>query len=155
MKLEEAIQQKNFDNEHIKLVLNIMYTGNWLHLLQTRRLKKYGLSHQQFNVLRILRGQHPRAASVGLVLSRMLEPSSNITRLVDKLEQKGLVSRFENKENRRMQDLKITKEGLDLLKKIGIEMENFKPELTDISEDEAKLANDVLDRMRADLAKKG
>lgn len=155
MKLEEAIQQKNFDNEYIKLVLNIMYTGNWLHLLQTRRLKKYGLSHQQFNVLRILRGQHPGAASVGLVLSRMLEPSSNITRLVDKLEQKGLVSRCENKDNRRMQDLKITKEGLDLLKKIGIEMENFKPELIDISEDEAKLANDVLDRMRADLAKKG
>ena len=155
MKLEDAIQQKNFDNEYIKLVLNIMYTGNWLHLLQTRRLKKYGLSHQQFNVLRILRGQHPKAASVGLVLSRMLEPSSNITRLVDKLEQKGLVSRYENKENRRMQDLKITKEGLDLLKKIGHEMENFKPELVDISEKEAELANDVLDRLRVDLAKKG
>src|SRR5215212_1605144 len=132
MRLEEAIQQKNFDNEYIKLVLNIMYTGNWLHLLQTRRLKKYGLSHQQFNVLRILRGQSPKVASVGLVLSRMLEPSSNITRLVDKLEQKGLVSRCENKDNRRMQDLKITKEGLDLLKKIGLEMENFKPELIDI-----------------------
>jgi DNA-binding MarR family transcriptional regulator len=155
MKLEEAIQQKNFDNEYIKLVLNIMYTGNWLHLLQTRRLKKYGLSHQQFNVLRILRGQFPKAASVGLVLSRMLEPSSNITRLVDKLEQKNLVSRCENKDNRRMQDLKITKEGLDLLKKIGHEMENFKPELGDISEDEAKLANDVLDRLRADLDRKG
>ncbi|HYG16854.1 MAG TPA: MarR family transcriptional regulator [Bacteroidia bacterium] len=155
MKLEDAIQQKNFENEYIKLVLNIMYTGNWLHLLQTRRLKKYGLSHQQFNVLRILRGQHPKAASVGLVLSRMLEPSSNITRLVDKLEQKGLVSRYENKENRRMQDLKITKEGLDLLKKIGHEMENFKPELADISEKEAELANDVLDRLRVDLAKKG
>ena len=155
MRLEEAIQQKNFDNEYIKLVLNIMYTGNWLHLLQTRRLKKYGLSHQQFNVLRILRGQSPKVASVGLVLSRMLEPSSNITRLVDKLEQKGLVSRCENKDNRRMQDLKITKEGLDLLKKIGLEMENFKPELIDISEDEAKLANEVLDRLRADLGRKG
>jgi DNA-binding MarR family transcriptional regulator len=85
----------------------------------------------------------------------MLEPSSNITRLVDKLEQKGLVSRCENKDNRRMQDLKITKEGLDLLKKIGVEMENFKPELVDISEKEAKLANEVLDRVRVDLSRKG
>lgn len=148
MKLEEAIQQKSFDNEYIKLALNIMYTGNWLHLLQTRKLKEFGLSHQQYNVLRILRGQYPNEASVGEVLSRMLEPSSNITRLVDKLEQKKLVSRCENKNNRRMQELRITEEGLNLLTTIGERMENIQQLVAAISETDAKIANDVLDKMR-------
>jgi len=148
MRLEDEIQQKKFDSEYIKLVLNIMYTGNWLHLVQSRKLKKYGLSHQQYNVLRILRGQYPRPASVGLVLSRMLEPSSNITRLVDKLEQKMLVTRCENKDNRRMQDLKITEEGLKLLKTIDAEIDDVKTIFGNISEEDARLANDVLDRLR-------
>jgi DNA-binding MarR family transcriptional regulator len=149
MRLEDAIKQKNFDNEYIKLALNVMYTGNWLHLYQTRRLKTYGLSHQQFNVLRILRGQYPQAASVGVVLSRMLEPSSNITRLVDKLEQKKLVSRYENKDNRRMQDLKITDEGLTLLDKIGTEIDDLHNLFGKVTEEEARLVSDVLDRIRS------
>lgn len=148
MKIEEAIQQKSFENEYIKLALNIMYTGNWLHIVQTRKLKEFGLSHQQYNVLRILRGQYPNEASVGEVLGRMLEPSSNITRLVDKLEQKKLVSRCENKNNRRMQELRITEEGLNLLTAIGERMDNLSSLAKDITEEEAKTANEVLDKMR-------
>lgn len=150
MRLEDEIKQKEFKSEYIKLALNIMFTGNWLHLLQTRKLKKWGVSHQQYNVLRILRGQHPEVASVGTVLSRMLEPSSNITRLVDKLEAKGLVSRCENKENRRMQDLLITKKGLELLKEIGEEMDDLSKMFGHIDEEEVKIANKVLDSLRAE-----
>jgi DNA-binding MarR family transcriptional regulator len=148
MGLEEDIKQKEFKSEYIKLALNIMYTGNWLHLVQTRKLKKWGLSHQQYNVLRILRGQHPKAASVGTVLSRMLEPSSNITRLVDKLEVKKMVSRCENKDNRRMQDLKITKDGLKLLEEIGSELDDLSKLFEYLDIDEVKTANKVLDSLR-------
>lgn len=148
MRLEDEIKQKKFKSEYIKLALNIMYTGNWLHLLQTRKLKKWGLSHQQYNVLRILRGQYPNAASVGLVLARMLEPSSNITRLVDKLEVKKLVSRCENKDNRRMQDLRITDEGLKLLEEIGGELDDLSVMFNTIDEKDAAIANTVLDTLR-------
>lgn len=149
MGLEEDIKQKEFKSEYIKLALNTMYTGNWLHLLQTRKLKKWGLSHQQYNVLRILRGQFPEVASVGTVLGRMLEPSSNITRLVDKLEAKKMVSRCENKENRRMQDLKITNEGLKLLEEIGSELDDLSKMFEYLDIDEVKTANKVLDSLRA------
>ncbi len=148
MRLEDEIKQKEFKSEYIKLALNIMYTGNWLHLLQTRKLKKWGLSHQQYNVMRILRGQYPNAASVGLVLSRMLEPSSNITRLVDKLEAKKLVSRCENKDNRRMQELRITDAGLKLLEEIGGELDDLSTLFDDIDAKDAAVANTVLDALR-------
>jgi len=148
MRLEEEIKQKEFKSEYIKLALNVMYTGNWLHLLQTRKLKKWGLSHQQYNVLRILRGQYPNVASVGTVLARMLEPSSNITRLVDKLEVKKMVSRCENKDNRRMQDLKITKEGLQLLEEIGSELDDLSNMFEYLDVEEVKTANKVLDSLR-------
>ncbi|KAB2913413.1 MAG: MarR family transcriptional regulator [Bacteroidetes bacterium] len=148
MRLEDAIQQKSFENEFLKLALNIMYTGNWLHMHQTRKLKKFGISHQQYNVLRILRGQYPQATSVGSVLSRMLEPSSNITRLVDKLEQKKLVSRCENKDNRRMQELRITETGLEMLYEIGLVMDDLEVIFKGIAEKDAKTANEVLDALR-------
>lgn len=148
MRFEDVIQQKEFKSEYIKLALNIMYTGNWLHLVQSRKLKKWGLSHQQYNVMRILRGQYPNAASVGLVLSRMLEPSSNITRLVDKLEMKKLVSRCENKDNRRMQDLRITEEGLKLLEEIGNELDDLSSAFSHINEKDLVTANAVLDALR-------
>lgn len=148
MGLEEDIKQKKFKDEYIKLALNIMYTGNWLNLLQTRKLKKWGLSHQQYNVLRILRGQYPDVASVGSVLSRMLEPSSNITRLVDKLEAKKMVSRCENKDNRRMQDLKITKKGLELLEEIGSELDDLSKLFEYLDVKEVEVANKVLDSLR-------
>jgi DNA-binding MarR family transcriptional regulator len=79
----------------------------------------------------------------------MLEPSSNITRLVDKLEQKKLVSRCENKDNRRMQELRITEEGLELLHQIGLVMDDLEIIFKGISEMDAKTANDVLDAIRS------
>ncbi len=147
MSLKENIKQKEFKSEQIKLALNIMYTGNKLHLLQARKLKKWGLSHQQYNVLRILRGQYPCVASVGTILGRMVDPASNITRLVDKLEVKKMVSRCENSDNRRMRDLKITDEGLKLLEEIGEEMDDLSKLFEHLSSDELKTANKVLDSL--------
>src|SRR5688572_20535772 len=101
MKLEEEIRQGKFKSEHHKAVLNIIYTAGWLNGIHTRILKKYGISPQQFNILRILRGQHPKPATINLLIERMLDKMSNASRLVDKLKVKGLVERRQCDQDRR------------------------------------------------------
>lgn len=148
MKLEEEIKQRKFQSPYHKLGLNILFTAGWLQLNTTRLLKKYDLTMQQYNVLRILRGQSPNPASVGDVLSRMLDKSSNITRLVDKLAEKDLVSRCENSANRRMQELRITKAGLKLLAKIDPEITDAEKDMKALTVKEATLLNEMLDKLR-------
>jgi DNA-binding MarR family transcriptional regulator len=148
VKLEDEIKQKKFQNEYHKLALNILFTGRWMENNNARFFKQYDLTTQQYNVLRILRGQHPNAASVGDVLSRMLDKSSNITRLVDKLADKKLVTRCENPDNRRMQELKITDMGLDLLKEIDAPMSESMDTLKILTVKEAEHLNLLLDRIR-------
>lgn len=148
MKLEDEIKQKKFKSPYHKLGLNIMFTAGWMSLNNTRLFKKHGITHQQYNVLRILRGQYPNAASVGNVLSRMLDKSSNITRLVDKLADKKLVNRCENPDNRRMQELRITEKGLELLLVIDPQLEEVQKILQTVTESEAQILNDLLDKLR-------
>jgi DNA-binding MarR family transcriptional regulator len=75
MKLEDEIKQKKFKDEYEKLVVNILFTGNWMNLLNAKNLKPLGLTLPQYNVLRILRGQHPKPATVNLLIDRMLDKS--------------------------------------------------------------------------------
>ncbi|HTL80918.1 MAG TPA: MarR family transcriptional regulator [Bacteroidia bacterium] len=148
MKLEDEIKQKQFANNYHRLALNIMFTSSWLETIHGRGLRKYGITTQQYNVLRILRGQSPNAATVGLIQERMLDKNSNASRLIDKLLLKKLVSRKICPEDRRQMDVKITKKGLDLL----TELDQFQTEWTNslktISEAEAKLVSDLLDKLR-------
>src|SRR5688500_11918684 len=97
------------------MVVNIMFTGNWMQKELSGLLRPYGLSVQQHNVLSILRGQHPQPSTLGLIQERMLDRMSNATRLVDKLMEKGLVDRCQCAENRRKVDIVITTAGLHLL----------------------------------------
>lgn len=95
-----------------------MYTAGWLSLRQAAAFKPYGLTLPQFNILRILRGQHPRPATVALLIERMLDKTSNASRIVDKLEEKKLVTRTVCPANRRAVDICITEAGLGLLRQI-------------------------------------
>lgn len=149
MKIEDEIKQQKFKDEHQKLFINLIFTSNWLYDQHSRFFKKFGITPQQYNVLRILNGQFPKPASVGMVQERMLDKSSNITRLVDKLASKNLVSRCENKENRRMQDLSITPEGIDFLKVCQPEKDVSSSSIKKLSKDEAMIINDLLDRIRS------
>ena len=90
MKLEEEIKQATFKNEFHKSIINIVYTSGWLSTILTQRLKPYDISIQQFNILRILRGQHPKPATVLLIQERMLDKMSNASRLVEKLRIKNM-----------------------------------------------------------------
>ena len=148
MKIEDEIKQtKKFKSEHQKLLVNIMFTSSWLYRMHGQFLKSYGISPEQFNVLRILRGQHPKCANNQLITERMIDKSSNCSRIVEKLKQKGFVDRKENKDDRRHVDITITQKGLTLLEKIDVEnnIENFQKSLT---AKEAEQLNDLLDKLR-------
>lgn len=149
MKIEEAIQQKKFISEYQKAHLNILFTASWLNQRTTAVLKPYGLTWQQFNILRILRGRHPEPATVKLLTERMIDKMSNASRLVDKLLSKGLVARCTSQEDRRRVDVSITEEGLNLLARASDDLErglNF--ENGNLSDQEAEALNDLLDKMR-------
>lgn len=148
MRLEDEIKQKKFNNEHEKLVVNLIFTSNWLSCLQQRFFKPFGITPQQYNVLRILKGQSPNPASVGMVQERMLDRSSNITRLVDKLIEKKLVSRCENPTNRRMQELRISDKGIEFLEKIATSGTQIYNQFEVLSATEASQFNEMLDRLR-------
>jgi DNA-binding MarR family transcriptional regulator len=103
-------------------MLNIIYTGSWLVNNVNQTLKPFGITEPQYNVLRILRGQNGEAMNLFEIQSRMLQRMSNVSRLIDKLLDKGLVERKECKENRRMVDISITQAGLSLLEAVEIPM---------------------------------
>lgn len=149
MELEEAICQRTFENEHQKAILNVLYTSGWLNRRNTQFLKPFGLTHPQFNVLRILRGQHPNALPLCSVTERMVDHSSNVTRLIEKLLQKSLVTRELNPENRRQVRLQVTPQGLELLGRIDKKMTVQKTQFEKISEGEARELSRILTKLRS------
>jgi DNA-binding MarR family transcriptional regulator len=148
MSLEDDIKQEKFQNEHQKAAINILYTGSWLYNLNATFLKKFGITPEQFNVLRILRGSHPTTMMLSEVTQRMIDKSSNCTRLVEKLRQKNFVNREICEKNRRQVDISITEKGLQLLKKIDSEMPEWSKAIEKLSKTEAKEMNRILDKLR-------
>lgn len=150
MKLEQEIHQYSFQSEYQKALLNILFTNSWLMATLIRRLKPYGISPQQFNILRILRGQHPQPARVNLLRERMLDRNSNASRLVEKLRTKGLVKRTTCEEDRRSVDVAITEAGLALLAKIDAEAATWMQPFRNLRPTEARELNRLLDKLRGD-----
>jgi DNA-binding MarR family transcriptional regulator len=148
MKIEEEIKQNKFYSEYQKLAINILFTNQWLTANTTKILKPFGISPQQYNVLRILKGQSPKAISVSNIMERMIDKMSNTSRLVEKLRQKELIKRVTCEKDRRQVDVKITKKGLELLEKVKTEMNAFKTISDNLTEKEASTINDLLDKMR-------
>lgn len=148
MKLEEEIHQKNFRNEYQKLAVNLFFTHGWLANNFSNILKQFDLTINQFNVLRILRGQYPNSASVNLLKKRMLDKMSDASRLVERLRAKGYVERSICPHDRRKVDVVITKAGLEVLDKCDkLELE-FDKQLHNLNSTEAKTLNDLLDKLR-------
>lgn len=149
MKLEQEIQQKEFKSEMQKMIVNIIYTSNWISLKFTQALKHYDISMQQYNVLRILRGQKGCPATVNSITERMLDKSSNASRLVDKLKAKELLERRECPNDRRAVDILITEKGLALLRELDKEMAHLEDTMKNLSEEEMRIINDALDKLRS------
>jgi DNA-binding MarR family transcriptional regulator len=108
VRLEDEIKQPTFQSEGQKAYLNIIFTSGWLSQRQAAAFRPDGITLPQFNVLRILRGQHPKPATVALLIERMLDKTSNASRIVDKLEEKKFVTRTVCPANRRAVDIRIT-----------------------------------------------
>ena len=150
MRLEDEIKQASFQSSTQKAYLNVVFTAGWLTLRQTALFKPYGLTLPQYNILRILRGQHPRPATVALLIDRMLDKTSNASRIVDKLEEKALVTRKTCPANRRAVDILITEKGLALLLQIQQDglADPANPGLLHLTEEELNHLNDLLDKIR-------
>lgn len=151
MSIEADIKQtKPFRTPYHRVMVNLIYTTNWVTDSQTRVLKPFKLTIQQYNVLRILRGQHPNPIKVADITERMLDKMSNASRLVDKLVQKQYVQRTECPSDRRAVDVIVTDKGLELLDKLDVYLSGWADvQRQKLTEEEATLLSKLLDRLRS------
>lgn len=148
VKLEEAIKSSKFKDEVHKAGLNILYTAWWLKTLMSRELKEYGLTHEQYNVLRILKGKHPDQACVRDIACRMIEKNSNVPRIIDRLEVKKLVKRNTSAEDKRETVITLTPAGINMLEITTAKINKIMEEYVDIDEECAAQLNSLLEKVR-------
>lgn len=148
MKLEQAIQSTKFKSEVHKAGLNILYTAWWLKTEMSKELKEFGLTHEQYNVLRILKGKHPDLMCVKDIACRMIEKSSNVPRIIDRLEIKKLVKRATSETDKRETVISLTQSGIAVLEASTIRINTIFDEIVLISEQEAGTINQLLEKVR-------
>lgn len=147
MGIKEDIKTSKFSCIQEETMINIIYTCSWLNSFQSR-FKKFGISSQQYNVLRILRGSHPQFLRLADITERMIDKMSNATRLVEKLRQKGLVNREICPDNRRQVNISITPSGMDLLTQIENHPEANLCFMNALSIEELQTLSTLLDKLR-------
>lgn len=145
--LEKLITQKAFESENQRGLISLIFIGNWITSRHQQFFKRYGITMQQFNILRILRGQHPQAASINVLKERMLDKMSDVSRLVERLRKADLVERKNSEMDRRAVDVRINDKGLELLKQIDTEIRQLDNTLQSLNEKEIIQLNKLLDKM--------
>ena len=148
MGLEKDIQQFSFKSTKQKAMINIMYTYGWIMERIKVFLAKEDVTHQQYNILRILRGSFPEPISTLQIRERMLDKMSDTSRIVDRLVLKDLAKKSVSAKDKRLVDVIITEKGQDLLKRMDAETSYFDHIMGHLSEEEASLLNDLLDKLR-------
>ncbi|MGI8950096.1 MAG: MarR family winged helix-turn-helix transcriptional regulator [Chitinophagaceae bacterium] len=148
MKLEEAIKSNKFKNEVHKAGLNILYTAWWLKTIMSKDLKEYGLTHEQYNVLRILKGTHPEQMCVRDIASRTIEKSSNIPRIIDRLEIKKFIKRTTSPHDKRETVIMLTQAGLNILAITTNKINKLFEETVVMDEHCANTLNKLLEKIR-------
>jgi DNA-binding MarR family transcriptional regulator len=150
MSIEKEInQQKPFRNNYLKAYVNVMYTASWINKRQSDAIKKYDISIQQYNILRILKGMSGEPATVKMLTERMIDKMSNASRLVDKLLAKHYVQRIENALDRRRVDIYLTEEGSKVMELASRELDAILNNTNqELSLEEAALLSDLLDKLR-------
>lgn len=147
--IEEEIQQTRFKSSNHRAQVNIIYTASWLNQETASALKPFGLSLQQFNILRILRGRGDQPSTIKLLTERMLDKMSNASRLVDKLKDKGFVERQECPTDRRRVDILITESGLEVIGKASDAVDRLREKYFGrLSDAEADQLSKLLDKLR-------
>ncbi len=148
MKLEEEIKQKSFKSEYQKLAVNIIFTHGWLMSSQKKLFDQYKITGTQYNILRILRGQHPQPVSINSLKDRMLDKMSDTSRLVERLRIKKLIDRKICEDDRRKSEVRITEKGLKLLKDLDSIDAEFEKLFKALNNSEIVHLNNLLDKAR-------
>lgn len=149
MKLDDELKMHQFIDNFQKAYLNIIFTGTWIETRMQQQLKEYNITAPQYNVLRILRGQKGVPMSAFAIQERMIHRTSNVTRILEKLVEKKLVTRDSCSKNRRMIDVKLTAEGLKLLNDTDdLVTHNYQEIAAVLSSGEALQLSDWLDAIR-------
>jgi DNA-binding MarR family transcriptional regulator len=144
---KEIQQQRQFRNEHHKATVNILFSSNWLMENIKKFLQSEDITPQQYNILRILRGSK-KPLSTLQIRERMLDKMSDTSRIVDRLLKKGLVEKKTSQSDKRLVDVTISSKGLEVLEKLDQRNASLDGILFNLSHDEAKILNDLLDKMR-------
>ena len=147
MGIQEDINQSKFRNEHQKAGINLIYTFNWMNEQVKNLFEKHGLTSQQFNILRILRGAGQPLSTLQ-IRQRMLDKMSDTSRIVDRLIVKGLVKKITSKTDKRLVDVSITDKGKKLLAKLDGHQDEMDAVFSNLSDGEAKTLNKLLDKIR-------
>jgi len=147
MTLEKDINQQVFRSEYQKAIINLIYTFNWVNEKINRRFEPFDITQQQFNILRILRGAGQPLSTLQ-IRQRMLDKMSDTSRIVDRLVKKGMVKKSVCREDRRLVDVLLTDKGKKLLQSMDGMNEEMESIFKYLSNDEAKLLNVLLDKIR-------
>ena len=147
MSIEKDINQSKFRNEHQKVIINIIFTAGWINEQVKNILDSESITSQQFNILRILKGNQEPLSTLQ-IRERMLDKMSDTSRIVDRLVIKDLVKKKICISDKRMIDVSITKKGLKLLDRLDKMNENLDGIVSSLSESESKTLNKLLDKIR-------
>jgi DNA-binding MarR family transcriptional regulator len=149
VKLEQAIQSVKFKSEMHKAGLNILYTAWWLKTITAKELKEFGLTHEQYNVLRILKGKYPDQLCVRDIACRMIEKNSNVPRIIDRLEVKKLVKRSTSPSDKRETVITLTQVGINILSLCTERVDKLFNDVIEMDTTEAVQLNSLLEKVRA------
>ncbi|MCX6336773.1 MAG: MarR family transcriptional regulator [Bacteroidetes bacterium] len=148
MKLEQAILSTKFKSDTHKAVLNILYSAWWLKTTMSKAIKEYSLTHEQYNVLRILKGKYPEQMCVRDIACRMIEKNSNVPRIIDRLEIKKLVKRTNSLLDKRETVISLTTSGIVMLEAATQSITEIMEGIIDLSATDAKELNVLLEKIR-------
>ncbi|HEY1113629.1 MAG TPA: MarR family transcriptional regulator [Chitinophagaceae bacterium] len=149
MGINKDIHQNKFRNQRQKAMVNILYTYGWTIERIKQFLAKEDITHQQYNILRILRGSHPEPLSTLQIRERMIDRMSDTSRIVDRMVLKGLVKKTPCPKDKRLVDVILTDKGQKLLQKMDAEVDQFDAIMKSLTESEAEMLSNLLDKLRS------
>ncbi|GMT50234.1 MAG: MarR family transcriptional regulator [bacterium] len=148
MRIEDEVKTTSFHSIQQKLSSNIIFTHGWAYDQMQEVFGAYGLTSQQYNVLRILRGQYPEAITTANIHNRMLEKNAGVSRLVDRLLKKDFVEKTVCEKDKRLVDVIISDKGLKVLEEIDSEWHRIDAIYSNLSDEEIHTLNGLLDKLR-------
>jgi DNA-binding MarR family transcriptional regulator len=144
----DPIINGTFRNDYHKAVVNIVYTNQYVSNKLKELLLQEGITQQQFNILRILRGKHPESVSNRYLKEHMIDKNSDVTRIIDRLLKLKLVYRTLSNADRRQVEISITDEGLAVLSRLDIISQKEDAIPGNLTEEEVHQLNYLLNKMR-------